>query len=66
MAKTLRINYRRYTDQFKATAVSLSKVPGVLSKDVAEALDIHPLMLSKWRKDYREGKILPYCGKLTR
>ncbi|NCS68171.1 transposase [Candidatus Peregrinibacteria bacterium] len=35
----------------------LSRVPGIQSKDVAEALDIHPLMLSRWRKEYREGKI---------
>jgi transposase len=27
-----------------------------MSKDVALALDIHPLMLSRWRKEYREGK----------
>ena len=52
-----RTEYRRYTDGFKATAVKLSRVPGVQSKDVAEALDIHPLMLSRWRKEYREGKI---------
>lgn len=52
-----RLEYRRYTDEFKATAVALSKVSGVQSKDVAEALDIHPLMLSRWRKEYREGKI---------
>jgi transposase len=31
---------------------------GVLVKDVAEALDIHPFMLSRWRKEYREGKIV--------
>lgn len=52
-----RLEYRRYTDEFKATAVKLSKTSGVQSKDVAEALDIHPLMLSRWRKEYREGKI---------
>jgi transposase len=52
-----RLEYRRYSDEFKATAVALSKVSGVQSKDVAEALDIHPLMLSRWRKDYREGRI---------
>jgi transposase len=63
MAKTIRINYRRYTDKFKATAVRMSKIPGVMSKDVAEALDIHPLMLSRWRKDYREGKIDASKGK---
>ena len=27
-----------------------------MSKDVALALYIHPLMLSRWRKEYREGK----------
>ncbi|KPZ68552.1 hypothetical protein AN944_03535 [Shewanella sp. P1-14-1] len=27
-----------------------------MSKDVALALDIHPLMLSHWRKEYEEGK----------
>jgi transposase len=25
---------------------------------VAEALDIHPFMLSRWRKEYREGLIV--------
>ena len=27
-----------------------------MSKNVAQALDIHPFMLSRWRKEYREGK----------
>jgi transposase len=26
---------------------------------VAKTLDIHPFMLSRWRKEYREGKINP-------
>ncbi len=52
-----RLEYRRYSQEFKATAVSLSQVSGVKTKDVAEALDIHPLMLSRWKKEYREGKI---------
>ncbi len=39
----------RYGDQFKATAVKLSSLPGVLIKDVAAALDVHPFMLSLWR-----------------
>ena len=33
----------RYGDQFKATAVKLSNLPGVLIQDVVHALDIHPL-----------------------
>ena len=47
----------KYTDKFKATAVKLSELPGVASKDVAESLCIHPFMLSRWRKEVREGLI---------
>ncbi len=45
-----------YPVDFKIKAVQLSLRDDVLSKDVALALDIHPLMLSRWRKEYREGK----------
>lgn len=48
----------KYTDKFKATAVKLSQLPGVASKDVAESLFIHPFMLSRWRKEMREGLIV--------
>ena len=47
----------RYGDRFKATAVKLSSLPGVLIKDVAAALDIHPFMLSLWCKQVRDGVI---------
>ena len=46
---------RRYSDEFKLTAVRLSKQPGLKVQAVAAALEIHPFMLSKWRKDVREG-----------
>lgn len=45
-----------YPVDFKIKAVELSLKDNIMSKDVAEALDIHPLMLSRWRKEYREGK----------
>lgn len=48
----------RYTNEFKAKAVQLSYLDGVQIKKVAETLDIHPFMLSRWRKEYREGKIV--------
>jgi transposase len=48
----------RYTDQFKATAVRLSQLPGVAVSDVAASLYIHPFMLSRWRKQAREGLIM--------
>lgn len=53
----LRKTYR-YGDEFKATAVRLSSLPDVRIQDVAEALDIHPFMLSRWRKELREGVIV--------
>src|SRR5438034_11184853 len=48
----------RYGNDFKAQAVRLSQVKGVQIKDVAESLEIHPFMLSRWRKEFREGKIV--------
>jgi transposase len=54
----------RYGDRFKATAVKLSSLRGVLIKDVAAALDIHPFMLSLWRKQVREGVIVARGAKL--
>jgi transposase len=49
----------RYTVEFKIQAVRLSLHPDIQTQDVAHALDIHPFMLSKWKKDYREGKLRP-------
>jgi transposase len=54
----------RYGDRFKATAVKLSSLPGVLIQDVAAALDIHPFMLSLWRKQVRDGVIMAKSAKL--
>lgn len=45
-----------YPVNFKIKAVELSLRDDVMSKEVADALDIHPLMLSRWRKEYRESK----------
>lgn len=48
----------KYSEEFKATAVKLSYLPGVAINDVADSLYIHPFMLSRWRKEAREGKIV--------
>jgi transposase len=45
----------RYSVEFKLTAVKLSHMPGVEVQTVADALDIHPFMLSRWRKEVRDG-----------
>jgi transposase len=44
----------RYSLEFKLAAVRLSNSPGVQVQTVAAALDIHPFMLSKWRREWRE------------
>jgi transposase len=54
----------KYGDRFKATAVKLSSLPGVQIKDVAAALDIHPFMLSLWRRQVRERMIVARASKL--
>lgn len=48
----------KYSIEFKAKAVQLSFLEGVQIKDVAETLDLHPVILSRWRREYREGKIV--------
>ena len=48
----------KYSNEFKATAVKLSRIPGVAISDVAQSLCIHPFMLSRWRKEAREGQIV--------
>ena len=57
----------RYGVAFKLKAVQMSNQPGVLIKDVAESLCIHPFMLSRWRKEVRDGELVgrsaPLDGK---
>jgi transposase len=47
----------KYSVEFKRAAVRLSRAPGVQVQTVATALDIHPFMLSKWRKEWREDRL---------
>ena len=46
---------QRYSLEFKLKAVKLSQLQGVQVQAVADALEIHPFMLSKWRKEARDG-----------
>jgi len=47
----------RYSLQFKQGAVRLTEMPGMEVQVVARALDIHPVMLSRWRQESREGRL---------
>ena len=48
---------QRYSLEFKRKAVALSQLPDVEVQAVADALEIHPFMLSRWRKQAREGTL---------
>ena len=54
---TGRMKKHRYSSEFKVTAVRLASHPGIQTREVAAALNIHPFMLSRWKKEYREGKL---------
>lgn len=47
-----------YDNHFKVTAVKLGALPGVQAQDVAAVLEVHPVMLYRWKKEYREGKFM--------
>lgn len=50
--------HQQYDTDFKRNAARLANHPEIRTKDVAEVLKIHPFMLSRWKKEYREGRIM--------
>jgi transposase len=54
--------HQRYDTDFKRNAALLANHPEIRTKDVAEVLQIHPFMLSRWKKEFREGRM---AGKTT-
>ena len=57
MGHTRKRNYDRYTLAYKLQAVKLANHPDVRSKDVAESLGIHPVMLYRWQMEHRRGEL---------
>ena len=58
MARTIHRTHERYTLLFKQQAVRLSSHPNVQVKDIAEALNIHPAMLYRWRMEHNRGELV--------
>jgi transposase len=56
-ARLSRKRLPRYSLDFKLKAVKLTQIPGMEVQAVAEALDVHPVMLSRWRQEVREGQL---------
>ena len=57
--------YDFYGAHFKVTAVELGALPGIKATDIAKVLDIHPIMLYRWKKEYRDGDIMKKQDKGT-
>ena len=58
MGLTKKRKYDRYTLAYKLQAVRLANHPEVKSKDVAESLQIHPVMLYRWQMEFRNGTLV--------
>ena len=52
------MKYRLYDDQFKVEAVGLALQPDVQIQAFAVKPGSHPLMLSRWKKEYRKGRFM--------
>ena len=57
--------YDSYDDHYKATAVALGDLPKTKATDVAKILDIHPVMLYRWKKELTDGIIMAKKDKGT-
>lgn len=57
MGHTKKRHYERYTLAYKQQAVRLTEHPGVSTKDIAEAMGIHVVMLYRWRMESRNGEL---------
>ena len=57
MGQTKKRNYDRYTLAYKLQAVKLANHPDVKTKDIAESLGVHPVMLYRWRMEHRNGEL---------
>jgi len=58
MGQTKKRKYERYTLAFKQQSVKLANHPNVNSKDIAEGLGLHPVMLYRWQMEYRRGELM--------
>lgn len=56
MGQTHRRNYIQYTTEFKKALVRLAEHRYIYVVDMAEALDIHPVLIYRWRKEFYDGK----------
>ena len=47
-----------YSVEFKVKVVRLTTELDVKAIDIAKVLNLHPMMIYRWRQEYREGKFV--------
>ncbi|WP_372865136.1 transposase, partial [Spongiibacter sp.] len=47
-----------YAVGFEVEVVELTEKQGVKANQIAEVLGLHPVMVYRWRQEYREGKFV--------
>ncbi len=47
------------SEGFKTKVVKLTERLDVKITEISEILDLHPVMVYRWRQEHREGKLLP-------
>jgi len=47
-----------YSVEFKLKVIDLTEKLNVTSVQIAEALGLHPIMVYRWRQEYREGRFV--------
>ncbi len=47
-----------YSVEFKVKVVRLTNELDVKAIDIAKVLNLHPMMIYRWRQEYREGKFV--------
>jgi len=57
MGLTRKNQYDSYTLAYKVHAVKMTQKKGVKAVDVATSLGIHPVMLYRWRQEFKEGRL---------
>lgn len=47
-----------YSVEFKLKVIALTEKLSVTAVQIAEALGLHPIMVYRWRQEYREGRFV--------
>jgi transposase len=47
-----------YSKEFKVMVVKLTDGLSVKAIDIADILNLHPMMVYRWRQEFREGKLI--------